>query len=114
MVERLILLKNRMPIDGEDFFSRLFPRSFESACIANKIFRLMLEGKLTKESYKTVTKELEIPQAKYYKILNKFKELGLIKTIDHRFVVSRDFSKNLHRLAEYYESLISSASKHRE
>lgn len=103
----LIEIKRKLPLNEEDFFERLFPKRFSMAIDAVKIFRLILQGKITQYSYLDVPKQLGISQSKFYYILRRLRMLGVIRKVNGKYEVSRDFSRRLQILKEYYENLIS-------
>jgi len=104
----LIEIKRKVILNEEDFFQRLFPKRYSMALDAVRIFRLIKEGKVTQYSYQELPKKLDISQSKFYYILRRFRKLGIIRKVNGKYELSRDFSNRLDSMREYYENLISS------
>jgi len=97
-----------MILNEEDFFQRLFPKRYSMALDAVRIFNLIKQGKITQFSYQEVPEKLGISQSRFYYILRKFRMLGIIRKVNGKYELSRDFVNRLNLLKEYYENLIAS------
>jgi DNA-binding IclR family transcriptional regulator len=72
---------------------------------ALKILKLVGEGKITRKSWKETIIQLGISKSRYYYILRRLRILGLIYKDEDVYRLSEKFSKNLERLANYWEDL---------
>ena len=104
----LVEIKRKMILNEEDFFQRLFPKRYSMALDAVRIFNLIKQGKITQFSYQEVPEKLGISQSRFYYILRKFRMLGIVRKVDGKYELSRDFVNRLNLLKEYYENLIAS------
>jgi predicted transcriptional regulator len=102
----LVDLKRKVILNEEDFFERLFPKRYSLSLEAVKIFRMIMKGEITECSYLDVPEKLGISRNQFYYILRKLRHLGMIRKVNGRYEVSRDFVRRLDMLKEYYENLI--------
>ena len=102
----LVEIKRKVILNEEDFFHRLFPKRYSMALDAVRIFNLIKQGKITQYSYQDVPEKLGISQSRFYYILRKLRMLGIVRKVNERYELSRDFVNRLELLKEYYENLV--------
>jgi len=103
-----VMLKSSKIRNELEFFELLFPRAKQHANIAYELFKLAKNGRLFKNSYLNVPKELNIRVPTYYSVLSKLRSLGVLKKVEDKIVPSKTFLYNLKELYDYYRSLLES------
>jgi len=94
-------------IDPGDFLDLIFPRKPNYAHYAAKLLPLIAKGRVNRESYKHLPQELGIPnKTTYYYVLQRLQAVGLVTKENNVYKLSRRFTKNLERLAEFWEAWI--------
>lgn len=101
----MILIKSSKIRNEQEFFELMFPKVSWLGKYALEIFQLAKNGKLTKESYKTVPQQLGIRLPQYYAVLNKLRAIGILQKVESNFKPAKEFLNYLKELHDYYKML---------
>lgn len=108
-----ILVNPKKPkiIDFDDFLDRIFYRRPSMKITAKRLIEQIAKGKVTRESWQEMAKELGVAPSVYYYILSRLRALGLVARVEGEYILSMRFTKALKEMAEWWESFVERAKE---
>ena len=101
----ILVMRDPKIVEPEDFLHMVFWNKPNYALDALRILKLVGEGKITRRNWKEVVNQLGMNKSRYYYILRRLKALGLVYKDEDTYRLSERFSRNLEKLASYWEDL---------
>ncbi len=101
----VLIMRDVKLLQPEDFLELLFWNKRDYTLDAIKILQLIGKRRINRKNWKDVVTQLSISKSRYYYILRRLRSLGLVYREEDEYRLSERFSKNLERIAEYWEEL---------
>ena len=92
-------------VEPEDFLSLIFWDKKYLVYDAKRILEMVGRGEVSRDKWREVIDKLGISHNRYYRILRRLRQFGLVEKGEWgEYRISRRFSSNLRRIAEYWDS----------